>query len=495
MSEANRGNIFEEMIDIPAQNECVNFTGKNLLIKGAAGSGKSTVILRRAKKLYEERKAGEKIAIVTYTDALVKYTEELLNIGIPQNDIEVKKVDSLGLSAYRKMEGEVHFSNVKDYRALITECVSESKEKTEKKNRFYNIKSYEIMDFIADEFIWIRECRLNHRQEYVDANRRGRGASFRLSDEDKGILWDVFEIFRQKAAQKDEKGNPRYFDWTDLYVELTQPQNLDHLPDSLKYDHILIDEAQDMTVSKLRFLVALAKDTLTIAADFAQKIYKTSFTWKEIGVDIRGNASKSLTRPMRSTKQIVMLAEDVLAKNRQESSVCDEYTQMVYPEKEGNKPILVRCGSQAANDAYLVECLRQFLEKKCVVGVLLRKNTHVDYFGNLLKLNGIPYEVIRKNEEWRMLEPGVKICVAHSSKGLEFDAVVIPEFYNGEFPFRISLGVGKEDAVKQLEVERSLLYVAMTRARENLILLSLFTNESIFAKDFNEDHYILKETK
>ena len=44
---------------------------------------------------------------------------------------------------------------------------------------------------------------------------------------------------------------------------------------------------------------------MTIAADVAQKIYKKTFTWKEVGIDISGKSSKSLSKSFRSTKQIV----------------------------------------------------------------------------------------------------------------------------------------------------------------------------------------------
>ena len=62
----------------------------------------------------------------------------------------------------------------------------------------------------------------------------------------------------------------------------------------MKFDHIFIDEAQDLQQVQLQVLRAAARKSFIVAADKGQKIYKTSFTWKEIGLNILGGRTKIL---------------------------------------------------------------------------------------------------------------------------------------------------------------------------------------------------------
>lgn len=61
------------------------------------------------------------------------------------------------------------------------------------------------------------------------------------------------------------------------------------------------------------------------------------------------------------------------------------------------------------------------------------------------------------------------LSTIHASKGLEYDQVFIIDLVKNEFPIIGS----KEDYYQRLEEERRVFYVAMTRAKEDLHLLSL----------------------
>lgn len=65
---------------------------------------------------------------------------------------------------------------------------------------------------------------------------------------------------------------------------------------------------------------------------------------------------------------------------------------------------------------------------------------------------------------WPVSPEGVQLMTLHGAKGLEYDVVYIPDINDGNIPWREA----REEA--QIEEERRLLYVGMTRAREKLVL-------------------------
>ena len=461
------------------QESCVNFEAGDLLIRGVAGSGKSYVILKRAIKLHKEKKEDESVAIFTFINSLVKYTDDLLSQKLGSDEITVLNVDSYCMGVYYRVTGRsFNVGKPADYSRLVKESLMEHKEIHKLEHRFYDMNT----SFLEDEFKWIREKCIKRKEDYLSADRKGRGSQVRLSAADKEIAWSIYSQYVVNARKA------RFSDWPDLYMFLNE--NLYRIPENKKIDYVLIDEAQDMTVGKLRVLKALSRKSLTIAADVAQKIYKTSFTWKEVGIDISGRSSKALSKSFRSTRQIVSLAEDLMEKNRSKGT--GEYTVAVLPEMEGEKPVLVRCKSVAEENTYLINLIKGYDINNEVLGVVCRTHQDLDTMKILLDKNGIQCQVIdgskKEKAKWSLLEPGVKIVTAHSSKGLEFERVFIPYLDDSVYPCK-TFRIDEEQLEEYLETERNVLYVAMTRARSTLTMLCLDLAASRFVDEFNNDHY------
>lgn len=457
------------------QKSCVNFNSGDLLIKGVAGSGKSYVILKRALKLYKEKKENESVAIFTFTNSLVKYTDDLLVQKLGSDEIAVLNVDSYCIGVYYRVMGQRFFVGKQDtYTRLVKESLIEHKKTNKLEHRFYAMDTH----FFEEEFRWIREKCIKTKEDYISAERKGRGSQVRLSESDKEIAWSIYSLYVTKARRA------KFCDWADLYMILND--NLYRIPNDKKIDYILIDEAQDLTVGQLRVLKSLTKKSLTIAADIAQKIYKTSFTWKEVGIDISGRSSKVLSKSFRSTKQIVRLAEDLMEKNR--SKATEEYTMAILPEIEGNIPVLVRCNTLLEENTYLINLIKGYSYNDETIGIICRTHQDLKRIKNLLFSSKIRYQVIEKEESWSLLKPGIKIVTAHSSKGLEFERVLIPYLDDSIYPLKL-FKVDEEQLEEYLETERNLLYVAMTRARSSLTMLCLDLSSSRFIDEFNNDHY------
>lgn len=466
------------------QNECVNYKTTDLLIKGVPGSGKSYVILRRALKLYHESNGTASIKIFTFTNALVKYTDQLLQDKLGKSEIIVTTVDSYFAEIYRAMTRRKFFANDRKCTEIIEKTLTEHSRTGERPHRFYAVGS----DFWKEEFLWIQERCISSEEDYLKANRRGRGSQVKISSNaDKVRAWSIYQLFLKNM--KDGHCNT----WPEIYLYINE--HIQHIPEEYKVDYVFVDEAQDMTLGKMRALKAITRRCITIAADMAQKIYKTSFTWRETGIDIQGRASKSLTRTFRSTKQIVGLAEDLALVIRKDSSLKEELTEAVYPDSEGPIPSLFVFRTKLSEESYLADITEKMLRQNSdkTIGIICKTKKYYYHIRAMLNSRRIPYqEVFRDGRyipDWSLLEPGLKLVVAKSSKGLEFDTVIIPDLDEGTYPF-IPMKIDSEQMEEFLITERNLLYVAMTRARETLFMLCTEKNQSRFVSEFSAKHYM-----
>lgn len=459
------------------QEKCVDYDGGDLLIKGVAGSGKSYVILSRAKKAHDKY-PNSKIIIFTFQNTLVTYTKSLLELQLEDNSINVRTVDSYCKELYFRMAGLPWSTKLESINYdLINTVLEKHQKKTLLDHRLYD-KEY---DFWIDEFNWIRGRCISTKEEYIEAERTGRGSQVRVTRVDRELIWGAYQILLEEMEKNEIK------DWNDIYIYLNK--YIDSIPEEKKFDYIFVDEAQDMTLGKMKILKALTKKTITIAADIAQKIHKSSFTWKEVGIDISGGGSKFLSKSFRSTKQIVMLAEDLMKENRRADPNNAEFTEAVLPDIDGILPRLCKCKTIYQQNGYIKSLLESIDLDTKRVAVIVYSNQEVSTIKRAFYSMGIKYQYVDPNKrDWSILEPGVKVIKAYSSKGLEFDYVIIPYLTDSMYPYR-PFRVDDEAMEEYLRQQRSVLYVAMTRARIALIMLTISGSESRFIDSFAPAHY------
>ena len=146
-------------------------------------------------------------------------------------------------------------------------------------------------------------------EDYRDVRRLGRKT--RLSERQPRALWTVFEHVRQGLAEQGRVTRAQ------MFSQLAQQLQARQQP---PFDFAVVDEAQDIGVAALRFLAALGgarPDALFFAGDLGQRIFQTPFSWKSLGVDIRGRA-QTLRINYRTSHQIRMRTERLLG-----AQVCD----------------------------------------------------------------------------------------------------------------------------------------------------------------------------
>lgn len=291
--------------------------------------------------------------------------------------------------------------------------------------------------------------------------RTGRGRDVHVTNQDKVI---IFQFYTEYVAILKSK---KLFEWEDHYLFVAQ--NLSKIPEAMKFDHIYIDEAQDQTLTKMICLTALkastGKSDITIAMDMNQQIYG-----KQMPVPGLQASTKKLTKTYRCSIQIDALAESLRVHNDQYLEDDDKNPHII-PKNPGPIPIIHECADVAEEKRYVLDLIKswQELKKNITIGILSTTNDQNSEYAEWLSDAKIKHEKITKEDEFSVWKPGVKLATVFSAKGMEFTHVIIPQFQEGKFP-HIHEKKDQELILEEVIKNRSMAYVAMTRAMEGLVI-------------------------
>lgn len=459
-------NAYQEKITWTKEQEsCLNYTGsKTLMVKGIAGAGKSLVIQALAKQLlagYTSDKKN-KVAIFTFSNTLNSATKEFLKINGEHEDyITVTTLNSYITHVYNAI-GAPKLKIYTDplYTKVKKEAVQEALEEYKKKqgaHRFHNLD----LQFWVDEFDWMKDMNVSAQDKdyYLGLQRKGRGGKVRMSAEDRNT---AFELFCYYDSVRKAKG---LGDWIDQSLYIIR--NEKRIPDILKFDHILIDEAQDLSLAQMMAAMMLFRKDMIVAMDMNQRIFDKQWTPKLLGIE---TTTKKLTKSMRTTKQIDNLAESIRQKNEGILEADDKAVRAI-PERDGPIPRLVHLEDVASEKKFVTEQVKAYLKQnnKISIGIIASRNLQIKTYASWMTDAGIPHEIIDKNSTFSMAKPGVKIVNVYNAKGLEFSRVIIPQFIEGNFPYYHKTD-DEEEMLLFLAKCRNLVYVAMTRAQFSLMI-------------------------
>jgi hypothetical protein len=248
-----------------------------------------------------------------------------------------------------------------------------------------------------------------------------------------------------------------------------------------QYGAVLIDEGHDFEAEWLKLITQMVDpqtNALLLLYDDAQSIYGTkragSFSFKSVGIQAQGRTT-ILRVNYRNTNEILScayaFAKDVLTPADAE----DDGVPIVKPEQAGRhgpEPQIVRLDSLKAEVRHIAE---QFIALHAQgtpwnqMAVLYRAGFVADEVTKALTQSNVPFEWLkdRASKRFNSLQDSVKVMPLHSSKGLEFPVVAIAGV--GFMPYK------QEEAA----TEARLLYVAMTRATERLIMTASKQSEFV----------------
>ena len=465
-------------------------TTEPIQIKGVAGSGKTTVALYRAKHLIDTHSdlfLETKVAIFTYNKTLVKYLKSLapfVSGGYQKDSDEINPTKPKGLDifitnfhswAYRFIE-----SNDISLRGRLIDKNTQQFVINDLKSKYsdYNI-SNKSDDFFIEEISWMKGKIFKTREEYLEAKRTGRGTNDRITKADKEIIWEIFNEYNIYLK------NNNLVDFDDY--ALISLDIIENNPNFIKpFSHIVVDEAQDLNKAQILVITKLVADetkSISILADAAQRIYKSGFSWNEVGLNVRGGRTIEFKKNYRNTVQIIKAALSLLENESDKS----EFTTVETAIKGENKPILGYFNNWNDQCEYILEELKKITNDDDLgsTAILHKRNGGLNQITYFLQQNGYNSQIITKAEDISFKDNTLKVCTLSSVKGLEFDNVFIINLDENVIPH--PQGFVDEEDDFHISTERRLLYTAMTRAKKKLYLLSC-NKPTRYLSEINKDY-------
>ncbi|ASK64223.1 DNA helicase [Virgibacillus phasianinus] len=467
------------------QQKCVTFKPKgDLLIQGIPGSGKSTILLARAHHL-SKSKSNDKLLLLTFSRALTNYVKQL-SLKTNPTPLEAKTFHQWAQEMLKETDYPHTRLILGDQRENTIKFAKNIVNKHGKNVSFPSIKvknneDKALLKFLCDEIEWIKGAGITSREKYIEIKRVGRGNDIRVTKDNRQTIYDVLEKYNELLSTHTKHQG---IDGDDLARVIVK--KADQIPNHLKPDHILVDEAQDLHTMQLKAISSISKRSLTIGADKGQQIYRRAFTWKQAGIDVIGNRSRLLKQTFRSTRQIVQLANDFQEKDKLYVKDKD-YQKASVPEIDGKMPTLLLCKDKKTEEQQIIDHVKTIRSSypNDNIGIIATTHYKLDQIDLLLEKQGVPVYKLKDNEA-DIISPGVKLITYQSSKGLEFDHVIITDLKKNKMPYK-SPSPG-EDEAEFLSRERKKLYVAMTRAKKTILLIAV-KEYSSFVQDLNSDLY------
>jgi len=325
----------------------------------------------------------------------------------------------------------------------------------------------------SQHFLWtewsevVDAWQLDAWEAYRDVRRLGRKT--RLPEQQRAILWSIFDRVRSRL---ESDGSITY---AGMFRRLAE-----QLADGKRtpFDFAVVDEAQDVSVAQLRFLAALGSgkpNSLFFAGDLGQRIFQQPFSWKALGVDIRGR-SRTLHINYRTSHQIRTQADRLLGPELSDVDGITEERLGTISVFNGPAPEIRILKSPDEESKTVGEWLRDRNNEGVVpheIGVFVRSPAELDRARAAVEKTGLPFKILDESVE--TTHGHVSISTMHLAKGLEFRAVAVMACDDEVIPLqeRIQTAADDSDLEEVYNTERHLLYVACTRARDHLLVTSV----------------------
>ncbi len=470
------GNLLGFLLKLnPEQEKFVtwasNATGPTLL-KGGPGTGKSTVALYRTREILQQLQASgvsqPRILFTTYTNALVTFSEQLLQelLGQDAQFVEVRTADTLIYSLVCHATGAPNLAPTKDLLKLVQKAVPqviaalEGKALQQQAQRL--ILERLQPEYLLEELTEMIDARgIETLEAYRATPRTGRNIP--LNKVQRQAIWQLRQHCDCLLA---DQGMETWAQLRNRALALLQAA-----PEPLLYDAVVIDEAQDLSPTMLRFLIQLCKapKRLFITADANQSIYGSSFRWSEIHESLKFVGRTGILKVNHRTTQeigeaaIAYLQEGMLEDNDKERSYIHT----------GPPPAVRAIPDRASEGSLLAQFCRTAAHEfrlglgACAILVPTEKaGKNITGQLNYLSLDAR----FMTSKDLDLSYKGVKVLPLKAAKGLEFPIVAIAGFLEGAYP-TIVRGTAPEAVTEILTRERRTLYVAMTRAMRALLVL------------------------
>ncbi|KAB7646111.1 UvrD-helicase domain-containing protein [Polymorphobacter fuscus] len=416
-------------------------------VAGSAGTGKTIVALHRAVHLAREDE-GAHVLLTTFSKSLATALEGKLHILTEaeiavRSRVTVRALDQAAYELFSRAFGQPNLATASQVQAAIKAALDADPE------------SCMTAEFLFDEWDEVVDAwQVSSEAAYAEVPRIGRKT--RLGLRQRTAAWAVFDFVRERLAQR------KLTTWPEIYGQLSTAA-IGKLP----FTHIVVDEAQDLTVPQARFLAKAGEgrsEALFFAGDLGQRIFHLPFSWAKLGIDVRGR-SHCLKVCYRTSHQIRVSADRLLPATIADMDGVEDGRRGTVSVFDGPVPSVSLFADQEAEIAGVAK----FIETACTTGamasevaVLVRGNAQLKRARAAISMAGF--------DPRNAASP--VIALMHDVKGLEFKSVAVMACDEDALPDPERLRAVGDDAdlATAYDTERHLLYVACTRARDGLMV-------------------------
>nr|WP_255430069.1 3'-5' exonuclease [Streptomonospora sp. PA3] len=415
--------------------------------------------MHRVKHLAEHLPLGGRVLLTSFTKALVESLKRNLALLMPPElveDVDVLTTDKLALDVVREVHPEIRL-------------------RTDTRGMFANYAKHHRLpwpvDFLFSEYRHVITARgITTLEGYLDPDARA-GRTTPLNADQRREVWHAISSVRAMMR------NSRQLPAEDLHAEAVRILGE---RSELPYTNVVVDEAQDLHPAQwrtLRAAVPRGPDDMFIAGDNRQRIYDNTVSFRQLGIEIVGR-SFPLRVNYRTTEQILTWADGIL-RGRPVTELGDssatEPRGTARCVLSGPEPELYGAPDEPAELDALAERVRAWLADGIApadICVTARTNRLRDSVAAHLRARSLPAAIFHPSRHSITDTPqSVRVTTMHGVKGLEFRAVAVFAATAETLPqldYVTSAALDENQHQADLDAQRSLLYVACTRARERL---------------------------
>jgi superfamily I DNA/RNA helicase len=461
-------------------------------LSGGAGTGKTVVLLHRAQML-ARREPGSRILLTTFTTNLADQLRTDLDrldpalptaVGLGEPGVCVLGIDAMASAVLKRAGTDIAADTAVVLGAATTQVTSRTlgdpwREALDVTGGALPPALRSTQFFAAEYAQVVLPNVITSAAAYYKVRRPGRGVA--LDRAKRAAVWQVIEAYR---AQARIAGTIDFAEAATIAViHLRRLAEVgDHTysggepaPGEARLaDHVLVDEGQDLGPAHwqlLRALVGEHADDLFIAEDSHQRIYGPRVTLSAYGIRIVGR-SQRLTLNYRTTAQNLAYAINVLKGGAYVDLEDSQESAAGYRSaRSGPVPRLIPCATLTEELDRAAGLIRKWVAETDVpetIAVLVRESRQRERLISGLAERGVTVRAVEREH----IKPGQPVAMTmHRAKGTEFSKVLLFGIDQGSIPRPLRDEQYAEDAwADALLRERSLLYVAATRARDELAL-------------------------
>jgi superfamily I DNA/RNA helicase len=439
-----------------------DFSG-SVKVLGGAGTGKTVVALHRARKLVRDfLLPDEKLLFTTFNVNMVAIVQDYLNTMCTPE--ELQRIDVINIDRLAKEIVEMYCG------VQINKMIESNQDREiiwRQVGSCLNIDPSQLMLIKKEYDRFIQPYGIEVKEEYLNFLRKG--GKTKISKKEREEIWKVVEYVR---SEMEARG---WYEYPDI-IRIARKW-LETNPGRLSYRAAIVDEAQDFTEESFKLLRALVpknRNDLFIVGDPHQRIYSRFAVLSRCGIDVRGQRSRRLRINYRTTEQIRKQAMKVIRHIPFDDldggqNFADDISLM-----SGTEPVCVNFTNVNLERQFILKQVKELLREGILpheIGLFSRTKRMVERYRKFLEDNGVSASLL--TTESHLSNKAVHCGTMHRSKGLEFRVVFLAGVNEKVVPLGAFTKIKDvEEREEKMRQERSLLYVASTRAREKLFITS-----------------------